>query len=59
MQLVGLKNLELDLGLMREEIRRLDKIDETSRATTTQKVTQLEHKLESALQGRYTTHLLL
>ena len=56
---VALKNLELDLGSMREEIWRLDQVDNANRASAMQKVTHLQHKVESTLQGRYVAHQLL
>ena len=41
MQEVALKNLELDLGSMHEEIRWLDQVDKADRASAMQKVTHL------------------
>ena len=41
MQGMPLKNLELDLGSMREEIQRLDRVDDADRAIAMQKVTHL------------------
>ena len=49
MQGLALKNFEIDFGSMHEEIRWLDQVDDADRATPTQKVTHLQHKIESAL----------
>ena len=37
----ALKNLELDLGFMREDIWRLDQVDDTDRASAMQNLTHL------------------
>ena len=54
-----LKDLEHDLGPMHEEIRQLDQVDDADQASTMQKVTHLQHKVELALQDRLATHQLL
>ena len=53
---VALKNLELDLGSMCEEIQGLDQVDDANRAASMQKMTQLQHKIQSALQDRHAAH---
>ena len=55
----ALKNLELDLGSMGEHIRRLDQVDDANQASATQKLTQLQHRVESALHDHHATRQLL
>ena len=53
---VALKNLELNVGSMREEIWQLDQVDDADRVSAMQKLTHLQHKVESALQDRHAAH---
>ena len=59
MQGTTLQDMEVDMGSMREEIRRLDWVDEVDRVIVTQKVAYLQHKIESTLQNRHVAHQLL
>ena len=48
----ALKNLEIDVENLSGEIRTLGQVDEIDKKVATQKVTHLQHKIESALQDR-------
>ena len=52
MQRIVLKDLEIDVGAMHEELQKLSQVDDTNRKAATQSVTHLQHKMESALQDR-------
>ena len=49
MQGTVLKDLEVDVGTMREELQTLAQVDDANRKAATQSVTHLRHKIESAL----------
>ena len=55
----ALSNLEVDVENLRKEIRTLGQVDETDRKAASQKVTHLQHKIESTLQDRQAAHQLL
>ena len=55
----ALKDLEVDVGAMREELQMLAQVDDANWKVATQSVTHLQHKTESALQDRLATHQLL
>ena len=54
-----LKDLEIDVGTMYEELQKLSQVDDANRKATVQSVTHLQHKIESALQDRLAAHQLL
>ena len=49
MQGIPLKDLEVDVGAMREELQTLAQVDDANQKVATQSVTHLLHKIESAL----------
>ena len=59
MQGTALKDLEIDVGTMREELKILGQVDDANRKAAKQSVTHLQHKVESALQDRLAAHQLL
>ena len=59
MQGIALKDLEIDVGTMREELQKLGQVDDADRKAAIQSVTHLQHKVESTLQDRLATHQLL
>ena len=48
----ALKNLEVDVETLCGEIKMLGQVDEMDKKAATQKVTHLQHKIESTLQDR-------
>ena len=56
---IALKDLEIDVGTMREELKILGQVDDADRKAAKQSVTHLQHKVESALQDRLVAHQLL
>ena len=59
MQGIALKDLEVDVVAMREELQTLAQVDDADRKVATQSVTHLQHKIESSLQDRLVAHQLL
>ena len=59
MQGTALKDLEIDVGAMPEELQKLGQVDDANRKAATQSVTHLQHKIESTLQDRLAAHQLL
>ena len=59
MQGTALKDLEIDVGTMREELKILGQVDDADWKAAKQDVTHLQHKIESALQDRLAAHQLL
>ena len=59
MQGAALKDLEIDVGTMREELQKLGQVDDADRKAAKQSVTHLQHKVESAMQDRLAAHQLL
>ena len=55
----ALKDLEIDVGAMREELQKLGQVDDADRKAAKQSVTHLQHKVESAMQDRLAAHQLL
>ena len=55
----ALKDLEIDVGAMREELQKLGQVDDADWKAAKQSVTHLQHKVESALQHRLAAHQLL
>ena len=47
------------MGSMHKEIQRLDQADNVHQALIMQKVTHLQHKVESGLQDRLAAHQIL
>ena len=54
-----LKNLEVDVGAMQEELQKLGQVDDADWKAAIQSMTHLQHKIESALQDRLAAHQLL
>ena len=54
-----MKDLEIDVGAMREELQQLGQVDDADRKAAKQSVTHLQHKVESAMQDRLAAHQLL
>ena len=54
-----MKDLEIDVGTMQEELKILGQVDDTDRRAAKQSVTHLQHKVESAMQDRLAAHQLL
>ena len=54
-----MKDLEIDVGTMREELKILGQVDDADRKAAKQSVTHLQHKVASALQDRLAAHQLL
>ena len=59
MQGIALKDLEIDVGTMSEDLKILGQVDDADRKAAKQSVTHLQHKVESALQDRLAAHQLL
>ena len=59
MQGIALKDLEIDVDTMREELKISGQVDDADRKAAKQSVTHLQHKIESALQDRLAAHQLL
>ena len=59
MQGTTLKDLEIDVGTMREELKILGQVNDADRKAAKQSVTHLQHKVEPALQDRLAAHQLL
>ena len=59
MQGTALKDLEIDIGTMREELKILGQVDDIDWKAAAQSVTHLQQKIESALQDRLAAHQLL
>ena len=54
-----LKDLEIDVGTMREELTILGQVDDVDWKAAKQSVTHLQHEVESAMQDRLAAHQLL
>ena len=52
LQEIALENLKVDVGTLHGETQTLGQVDEVDRKAATQKVTHLQHKIESTLQDR-------
>ena len=59
MQGIALKDLEIDVGTMHEELKILGQVDDVDRKAAKQSVNHLQHKVESAMQDRLAAHQLL
>ena len=59
MQATALKDLEINVGTMREDLKILGQVDDADRKAAKQSVTHLQHKVESTLQDRLAAHQLL
>ena len=49
MQGIALKDLEIDIGTMRKELKILGQVDDIDWKVAAQSMTHLQHKIESAL----------
>ena len=59
MQGIALKDLEIDIGTMQEELKILGQVDDADQKAAEQSVTHLQHKVVLALQDRLAAHQLL